>query len=136
MALFAYNLLGLFEAPLPGFVGRLAAIGSAEGEPHGPSHSLGGSFATGVLATLLPTPCSAPFLGTSVGFARSRGALEIFLIFTALRLALALPPLLVAAAPRRAAGLPRPGPGMARLRPFLGPLLAPAAPRRVRRRAA
>src|SRR3546814_13762669 len=100
MALFAYNLLGLFEVPLPGFVGRLAAIGSAEGEPHGPSHSLGGSFATGVLATLLATPCSAPFLGTSVGFALSRGAIEIFLIFTALGLGLALPYLLVAAVPR------------------------------------
>src|SRR3546814_18184213 len=85
-------------------------LGSAEGEPHGPSHSLGGSFATGVLATLLATPCSAPFLGTSVGFALSRGAIEIFLIFTALGLGLALPYLLVAAVPRPVAWLPRPGP--------------------------
>src|SRR5690606_17029980 len=54
MALFAYNLLGFFEVPLPGFVGRLAARGTGEGA----QHSLGGSFATGALATLLATPCS------------------------------------------------------------------------------
>src|SRR3546814_18980050 len=87
MALFACNLLGFFEVPLPGFVGRWAARGSGESD----HHSLWGSFATGVLATLLATPCSAPFLGTSLGFALSRGAFETFLIFTALGFALALP---------------------------------------------
>src|SRR3546814_16642113 len=65
MALFAYNLLGLFEVPLPRFVGRLAAIGSAEGAPHGPSHSLGGSFANGLLAPPLPHPPPRAFLGPS-----------------------------------------------------------------------
>jgi suppressor for copper-sensitivity B len=123
MALFAYNLLGLFEVPLPGFIGRLAAQGSAEGN----QHSLAGNFATGALATLLATPCSAPFLGTSVGFALSRGALEIFLIFTTLGLGLALPYLLVAAAPRLVAWLPRPGVWMVWLRRFLGLLLAATA---------
>ncbi len=123
MALFAYNLLGLFEVPLPGFIGRLAAQGSGEGDRHG----LAGSFATGALATLLATPCSAPFLGTSVGFALSRGALEIFLIFTTLGLGLALPYLLVAAAPRLVAWLPRPGAWMVWLRRFLGLLLAATA---------
>ncbi|HMA15962.1 MAG TPA: thioredoxin family protein, partial [Kiloniellaceae bacterium] len=123
MALFAYNLLGFFEVPLPGFVGRLAARGTGEGA----QHSLGGSFATGALATLLATPCSAPFLGTSVGFALSRGALEIFLIFTVLGLGLALPYLLVAAAPRLVAWLPRPGAWMVWLRRVLGILLAATA---------
>jgi suppressor for copper-sensitivity B len=123
MALFAYNLMGLFEVPLPGFVGRLAARGTGEGA----QSSLGGSFATGALATLLATPCSAPFLGTSVGFALSRGALEIFLIFTVLGLGLALPYLLVAAAPRLVAWLPRPGAWMVWLRRVLGLLLAATA---------
>jgi suppressor for copper-sensitivity B len=93
MALFAYNLLGFFEVPLPGLVGRLAARqgGEAGGQ------SLWANFGAGALATLLATPCSAPFLGTSVGFALSRGAVEIFLIFTALGVGLALPYLLVAA---------------------------------------
>jgi suppressor for copper-sensitivity B len=123
MALFAYNLMGFFEVPLPGFVGRIAAKGTGEGD----HHSLWGSFATGALATLLATPCSAPFLGTSVGFALSRGAVEIFLIFTALGLGLALPYLLVAAAPRLVAWLPRPGAWMVWLRRILGLLLAATA---------
>jgi suppressor for copper-sensitivity B len=123
MALFAYNLLGLFEVPLPGFIGRLAARGTGEGD----RHSLMGSFATGALATLLATPCSAPFLGSSVGFALSRGAFEIYLIFAALGLGLALPYLLVAAAPRLVAWLPRPGAWMAVLRRILGLLLAATA---------
>ncbi|MGF1629854.1 MAG: protein-disulfide reductase DsbD family protein [Kiloniellaceae bacterium] len=123
MALFAYNLLGLFEVPLPGFIGRLAARGTGEGD----HHSLTGSFATGALATLLATPCSAPFVGTSVGFALSRGAFEIYFIFAALGLGLALPYLLVAAAPSLVAWLPRPGAWMAVLRRVLGLLLAATA---------
>ncbi|WP_227010142.1 protein-disulfide reductase DsbD family protein [Pelagibius marinus] len=122
MTLFAYNLLGFFEVPLPGFVGRLAATGTGHED-----HSLLGNFATGALATLMATPCSAPFLGTSVGFALARGALEIYLIFTALGLGLALPYLLVAAAPRLVAWLPRPGHWMVTLRRVLGLLLAATA---------
>src|SRR3546814_1741943 len=125
MALFACNLLGFFEVPLPGFVGRWAARGSGESD----HHSLWGSFATGVLATLLATPCSAPFLGTSLGFALSRGAFEIFLIFTALGFGLALPYLLVPWLPRLVAWLPRPGRWMLWLRRVLGLLLAATAVR-------
>ncbi len=127
MTLFAYNLMGFFEVPLPGFVGRLAAPRSGTGGGEGDQHSLLGNFATGALATLLATPCSAPFLGTSVGFALSRGALEIYLIFIALGLGLALPYLLVAAAPRLVAWLPRPGHWMVTLRRILGLLLAATA---------
>jgi suppressor for copper-sensitivity B len=128
MALFAYNLMGFFEVPLPGFVGRLAAPRSGMGGTgEGGHHTLWGNFATGALATLLATPCSAPFLGTSVGFALSRGAVEIFLIFTVLGIGLALPYLLVAAAPRLIAWLPRPGAWMLWLRRVLGLLLAATA---------
>jgi len=123
MALFAYNLLGFFEVPLPGFIGRVAERGTGEGHPH----SLWSNFGAGALATLLATPCSAPFLGTSVGFALSRGAFEIFLIFVALGVGLALPYLLVAAAPRLVAWLPRPGAWMVVLRRVLGLLLAATA---------
>ena len=131
MALFAYNLLGLFEVPLPGFIGRLAVMGQggrgSAPEPQEDQHSLWGNFATGALATLLATPCSAPFLGTSVGFALARGAWEIFLIFAVLGLGLALPYLLVAAAPGLVAWLPRPGAWMIWLRRILGLLLAGTA---------
>src|SRR5699024_8999235 len=60
------------------------------------------------------------FLGTAVGFALSRGAVEILLIFTALGIGLALPYLAVAAWPRLARALPRPGRWMVWLRLLLG----------------
>lgn len=101
--LFACNLLGLFEITLPGRIGdALAGDGRRE-------EGLGRHFLTGVFATLLATPCSAPFLGTAVGFALARGAPEILAIFTALGLGLATPYLAVAAFPGLARHLPRPG---------------------------
>ncbi len=110
VTLFAANLFGLFRIPLPGFAGRMAA--------HAPEDrgSLSGAFATGAFATLLATPCSAPFLGTALGFALTRAWDDIFAVFTALGLGLALPYLAVAAFPGLATRLPRPGPWMGRLR--------------------
>lgn len=111
--LFAYNLWGLFEVRLPGGLSD-AAAGLGKGS------TLGGHFLTGMAATLLATPCSAPFLGTAVGFALARGPVEIVAIFTALGLGLALPYLAVAAWPGVARRLPRPGPWMAWLKRVLG----------------
>ena len=124
VALFACNLFGLFEVRLPGRVGDLAATAGAEAERKG---KLSGHFLTGAFATLLATPCSAPFLGTAVGFALASGTAEIFLIFAVLGLGLALPYLLVAAFPGLATSLPRPGPWMATLRRVLGLALAGTA---------
>jgi suppressor for copper-sensitivity B len=67
----------------------------------------------------LATPCSAPFLGTAVGFALARGAWEIVSIFVALGLGLALPWLLVAVFPAIAKALPRPGRWMGWLKAVL-----------------
>jgi len=117
VTLFAYNLFGLFEIAMPGWVGSLDARVSGHGTE---THSLGGHFMTGALAMLLATPCSAPFLGTAVGFALARGAGEIFLVFTALGLGLALPYLLIAAMPGLAMRLPRPGAWMVTVRRILG----------------
>ncbi len=103
LTLFACNLLGFFEIALPSAVGD-AALKVGQGD------SLAGHFGTGAFATLLATPCSAPFLGTAVGFALSRGPFEIFAVFLALGVGLALPYLAVAAVPRLATMLPRPGP--------------------------
>ncbi|HYH44604.1 MAG TPA: protein-disulfide reductase DsbD domain-containing protein, partial [Thermoanaerobaculia bacterium] len=61
VVLFCLNLWGLFEVPLPQ---RLARLGGA-----GPREGLAGHFASGLFATLMATPCSAPFLGTALGFA-------------------------------------------------------------------
>jgi len=111
LLLFAANLWGFFEIPAPRFAGGLR----------------GGPFLTGMFATLLATPCSAPFVGTAVGFALTRGPLEIALIFTALGLGLALPYLAVAALPGVAAALPKPGRWTVRLRFVLGLALAGTA---------
>jgi len=112
MTLFAANLFGFFQVPLPGAVARL-------GEHHH-HHGLAGHFFTGFLATLLATPCSAPFLGTAVGFALSHGTGEILAIFAALGLGLALPYLAVALLPGLAQRLPRPGRWMLWLKLVLG----------------
>ena len=107
LTVFACNMWGLFEFRLPMAAADLALRHSGGTSLGGTS--LRGSFGTGALATLLATPCSAPFLGTAVGFALSRGAVEIFAIFAALGIGLAAPYLLVAALPGLATRLPRPG---------------------------
>lgn len=110
---FASNLFGLFEIVLPNTIAN--RVGSA-----GNSHTLTGHFLTGAFATLMATPCSAPFLGTAVGFALSRGPIEIFGIFFVLGLGLSLPYLLVAAIPQLATQMPRPGKWMIWIRYLLG----------------
>jgi suppressor for copper-sensitivity B len=119
LTLFAANLWGWFEIPVPAVVGRLAGIGSQT--------TLLGQFGIGVFATLLATPCSAPFVGTAVAFALAHGPREIFAIFLALGLGFAAPYLLVAALPAIAQLLPRPGRWMTVLRRILGLLLAGTA---------
>jgi suppressor for copper-sensitivity B len=119
LTVFACNLWGLVEVPLPSW---LAALGT-----RGDDTSLLGNFAVGAFATLLATPCSAPFLGTAIGFALAAGPLEIFAIFLALGIGLAAPYLAVALAPRLAMGLPRPGRWMLMLRRVLGLALAATA---------
>ncbi|MDX2000522.1 MAG: thioredoxin family protein [Thermoanaerobaculia bacterium] len=119
VTLFSLNLWGLFEIPLPQ---KLAQLGS-----QGPTEGLGGHFASGLFATLLATPCSAPFLGTALGFALSRPAGTILAVFTAVAVGLAAPYLLLAAVPGFARVLPRPGAWMLTLRGFLGFLLAATA---------
>ena len=114
VTLFAANLFGWFEIPLPQFLGEL-------GSGHG--HGMAGPFATGAFATLLATPCTAPFLGTALGFALAHGLPEIFAIFTLLGIGMSLPYLAVAAWPVMAQRLPRPGRWMITVRALLGLLL-------------
>ena len=121
VTLFACNLWGFFEVRLPRFA---ADIIERHSGAHGGAHGLGGHFLTGAFATLLATPCSAPFLGTAIGFAFARGPVEIFAIFTALGIGLAFPYLMVAAMPGLATRLPRPGAWMVSLRRILGFALA------------
>jgi len=120
LTLFAANLWGLFEVPLP------AVLGSA-GAGLGTPRSLLGHFAAGAFATVLATPCSAPFLGTAVGFALARGPGEIAAVFAMLGVGMALPYLAIAAVPSLATRLPRPGAWMIRFKQVMGLLLAGTA---------
>ena len=119
VVLFCLNLWGLFEITLPT---RLAQVGAA-----GPREGAAGHFASGLFATLMATPCSAPFLGTAIGFALSQPAPVILAIFTAVGLGMSLPYLMLAAAPGTARFLPRPGAWMDTVRGVMGFLLAAAA---------
>ena len=97
--------LGVFEISIPG-----VQTGVTE------EQSLGHSVFEGFLAVVLATPCSAPFVGTAVGFALTQGLLEIFLIFAVLGLGLAAPFAALALVPGLAEKLPRPGNWMLRQR--------------------
>ena len=120
VTLFACNLWGFFEVRLPQWASDLGGNASHV-------RGLGGHFLSGAFVTVLATPCTAPFLGTAVGFALSRGAAEIFAVFAALGIGLALPYLALAAAPGLATRLPRPRPWMVKVRWVLGGALAATA---------
>lgn len=119
VTVFACHLAGLFEVPLPRFVADAASARGA-----GPDETLAGHFVTGAFATLLATPCSAPFLGTAVGFALSGTTAQMLAIFLALGVGLALPYLLVAAVPSLAARMPKPGRWMLRVKQVMAVPLA------------
>ncbi|MFC6673514.1 protein-disulfide reductase DsbD family protein [Marinobacterium aestuariivivens] len=115
MLLFAANLLGWFEFGLPGRW-QTALAQSGDGRRHSPRFA---SFMQGMAATLLATPCSAPFLGTAVAFALGRGLTEILAVFTALGIGLATPYGLLMLWPGMVRRLPRPGRWMTALRRML-----------------
>ena len=113
---FALNLFGVFEISLPqratrGLLGATAAEGDSA------------SFFQGVFATVLATPCTAPFLGTALGFAFTQSGVVIFAMFVAIAAGMSLPYLLLSAQPAWLRFLPRPGPWMLRVKQFMGFLL-------------
>ena len=105
------NLFGLFEFRTPGGT----VLGNAK-----TSEGFAGDFFSGVLSTILSTPCSAPFLGTALAFAFTSHSSLIFLMFTFIGLGLAFPFLLTGAFPQLINFLPRPGIWMEKLKYFLG----------------
>lgn len=110
--LFALNLFGTFEMLLPSAAaGRLATTGGA---------GISGSFCEGMFATLLATPCSAPFLGTAVAFALGAPLHALWLVFLMLGVGMSLPWLFVALVPKTALLLPKPGRWMNTLKIVLG----------------
>jgi suppressor for copper-sensitivity B len=111
--LFAASLWGWVPIGLP--AGIAGAVGSMRG--HG---RLTNAFLMGAFATLLAASCSAPFVGTAIGFALARAPVDIALVFGALGLGMAAPFLAVAALPGLVAYLPRPGRWMIWLERALG----------------
>ena len=119
MVLIGLNFAGLFEIG-----GRLVGIGSGLAGRSG----LSGSFFTGVLAVIVATPCTAPFMGAAVGFGLSQPAAVAMAVMLALGLGLALPFLLLSMAPGLLRLVPKPGPWMVRFKQFLAfPMFATAA---------
>ena len=87
-----------------------------------------GSFFTGMLAVLVATPCTAPFMAAAIGAALGLGAAEALLVFAAMGLGMALPYALLGVFPALARLLPRPGIWMDRLKQALAfPMYAAAA---------
>ncbi len=111
-ALFTANLLGLFEIQLPSrFSTSIANKGS---------DSTLGHFIQGMFATLLATPCSAPFLGTAVAFALGASTIEMLMVFTFLGLGMASPWLLFALFPNLVTLMPKPGAWMNKVKVIFG----------------
>ena len=106
------SLFGVFSVQLPGAGAGLQAVAGRQG--------LTGSFCNGVLATILATPCSAPFLGTALGFAFSQPGAAVWAIFAAAGAGMALPYLLFALEPAWMRFLPRPGAWMERFKQLMG----------------
>ncbi|AFL87918.1 thiol:disulfide interchange protein [Terriglobus roseus DSM 18391] len=97
---FALSLSGMFELGL-----SLTSTGNALTRKTGYT----GSFFTGVLATVVATPCVGPFMGAAIGFALAQPAVVTFLVFTSLALGLAAPYLALTLQPAWVRLLPKPG---------------------------
>jgi len=113
---FALNLFGVFEISLPQRFSRGLLSTSERKDDLG-------SFFQGVFATVLATPCTAPFLGTALGFAFSQSPAIILAMFIAIAAGMSAPYLLLSAQPAWLRFLPRPGAWMLHVKQFMGFLL-------------
>ena len=120
VVLVALNLFGVFEVTLGGRT--MGAAGQLASK-----HGFAGAFFNGVLATILATPCTAPFLSIALGFAFAQTTAIIVLIFLCVGIGLALPYLLLSFQPAWLKFLPKPGAWMEKFKVFMGfPMLATA----------
>jgi thiol:disulfide interchange protein len=120
VTLIALNLFGLFEITLSS-----RATGAASDLASRPGFS--GAFFNGILATILATPCTAPFLGVALAFALAQSATIILLFFLTAGVGFAFPFVLLCAQPRWMGWLPKPGAWMEKFKIAMGfPMLATA----------
>ena len=113
---FALNLFGVFEISLPQSMTRGLLASSERKDDLG-------SFFQGVFATVLATPCTAPFLGTALGFAFAQSPIVILAMFVAIAAGMSAPYFLLSAQPAWLRFLPQPGPWMVHVKQFMGFLL-------------
>jgi thiol:disulfide interchange protein DsbD len=107
----ALNLFGVFEFGL-----SLTSAGGSVTQKQGWS----GSFFSGFLATVIATPCTAPFMGVALGYALTQPPLVAFVVFTALALGMSFPYLLLSRYPALLKKLPRPGAWMETMKQIMG----------------
>lgn len=111
----ALNMSGVFT--LGASLTRLGGVGAGT--------RYADSFFTGLLAVVVATPCTAPFMGAALGFALTTSAVAGFAVFTALGVGLALPYMVLASSPQLLRRLPRPGPWLETFKQLLAfPLYA------------
>jgi thiol:disulfide interchange protein DsbD len=120
VTLIALNLFGLFEITLSSrATGAASDLASRQG--------FSGAFFNGMLATILATPCTAPFLGVALAFALAQSALVIVLFFLTAGIGFAFPFVLLCAQPRWMSWMPKPGAWMEKFKIAMGfPMLATA----------
>jgi thiol:disulfide interchange protein len=118
VTLIALNLFGVFEITLAGGAMNTAGeLASREGAP--------GAFFNGALATLLATPCTAPFLAPALGFAFTQSIAVIVLTFLSIAIGMSFPYVLLCSFPAWLKKLPKPGPWMEKFKNAMGfPMLA------------
>ncbi|MEX2963953.1 protein-disulfide reductase DsbD family protein [Microbulbifer sp. TYP-18] len=112
---YLFFAMGLSLSGLTEFGTRLMGIGADTSAQQG----LRGSFTTGVLATVVASPCTAPLMGSALGFAVTQPAPAALGVFAALGAGMAAPFLLLTYLPSLTRRLPRPGPWMERLKQLL-----------------
>ena len=123
LLVYVFVILGLWLYGWVEFGMALSGVGQNLTE----GHSSRAEFFTGVLAVVVATPCTAPFMGVAMGYTLTQPWWITLIVFSALGLGLALPMLVFALRPQLASRLPRPGPWMIRLKQFLAfPILATA----------
>ena len=110
----ALSFLGVWEIPIPGFVNSGTANDLATQE------GAAGAFSKGVMATILSTPCSGPFLGPVFGFLLKEPPVVTFLVFGAMGVGMAAPYLVIGAFPRLIRFLPKPGAWMETFKHLMG----------------
>jgi thiol:disulfide interchange protein/DsbC/DsbD-like thiol-disulfide interchange protein len=118
---FGLSLFGVFEITLPSAL--VTGISDAVAQQRGSGKSYGASFGEGVFATILATPCTAPFLGSALGFAFAQPWWIILLIFTCVAVGMAIPYLVLTSRPAWIRFLPKPGAWMVSAQQLMGFLM-------------